>query len=165
MKANCRPRWTSEQVIQNLIDAHEGFAIWHCKNPDADQNSREIFKDDYRTYERAVVRAIRAGLVNHPLVRDWIAARRSVGDYDALRRLRRGFEAGMSPEIDAADCWIALEAHDLIERGLSVEGVRRKLVVKAARAPKEIKQVVLRRIRSKQNLHRRLAELGIRTGP
>jgi hypothetical protein len=153
-----------ETVIEKLTEAHRDFAHWHGKSPPTKAPGRTMLRDDYREYERAVGRAIRAGVTKHPLVADWIRARRSVGDYNALRRFRLGLEAGMEPEIDEADLWIALKAADLIDEGKSLEVIRGRLLGARVGAPKEIRPLIASRLGSKQNLQRRLGRLGIQAG-
>jgi hypothetical protein len=157
---NLRPRWTAGEVIQNLTDAQEQMARWHGKSSEDNAVTREMFRADYGMYEKAVGRAIRAGMRNLPIVAAWISGRRSIGDKQALRRLRLGLEAGMEREIDAADCWIAIQASDLIVR-MSLEAVRRRVLKKIATAPIEIRASIARRLHSKQTLQKRLAGLGI----
>lgn len=89
----------------------------------------EQFEFDKAEFDKAVERAIRAGLDDHPVVRDWIASARSVGDWAKLRAFRRRFETGIRQELKKDTFWILFEAADYLEEN-SVESTRRHLVRK-----------------------------------
>ncbi len=85
-----RPRWTQKQIIKQLVEAQKSFARYGAYNSRSggELSAREL-AEAYETYERAVIRAIRAGLVDHQ-------------DCDSLdrsspfsRRLRRIAEAAL----------------------------------------------------------------------
>lgn len=162
MRAILQSHRMASQIIDDLEDAFKKFSKWHGANP-TDPESRELFTDHYKAYESAVGRAIRAGLLDHPKVADWIRGRRSIGDRATLRRYRLGLEAGIAPPIDEADLWIACQASDLIDRGLSLEAIRRQLIRKSVSAPNSVRDQINRRLQSKQNLQKRLAGLGMST--
>jgi hypothetical protein len=156
-----------------------------------DREQRAAFDEDYLAFVRAVIRARRCGIgseenrsregrrnkMDSRIVRAWISGRRAIMDRDALHNLP-GDETDLPGEIDVADIWIALNAVPLIEEGRSLTEIRAALseLVDSAewpdwlgntRFPGEIdkmKAKVRKRLRTKQNLHERLAKLGIQTG-
>jgi hypothetical protein len=156
-------RWTHKQILKNLVEAQKSFGRWHRYNSRAgDQLSHREFAEAYEVYERAVIRAIGAGLVDHKIVAAWIRARRSVGDYEALRRLRRGLEIGMPRSIDEADLWLAMEAAVPLEDGHSLPEIWPLLLRKAEEAEANLRPKLRSRLREIRNLRRRLARMGIR---
>ena len=158
-----RPRWTQKQIIKQLVEAQKSFARYGAYNSRSggELSAREL-AEAYETYERAVIRAIRAGLVDHKIVAAWIAARRSVGDYDALRRRRCGLEDDMPDSIDEADLWLALEAAVPLEEGQSLPKIWPVLLRKAEDAEANLRPKLRSRLRSIRNLRRRLANMEIR---
>jgi hypothetical protein len=156
-------RWTHKQIIKQLVEVQKSFDLWGGYNSCSGDElcARELF-EAYKAYERAMVRAIRAGVVNHKIVAAWIAARRSVGDYDALRSLRCGLEVGMARGIDEADLWLALEVAALLEGGQSLPEIRPCLLRKMEDAGANLRPKLRSRLRSIRNLRRRLADMGIR---
>jgi hypothetical protein len=155
------PRWTDKQIITRLIEAQKSFDLWGGYNSrSGDELGARELAEAYEAYERVIIRAIRAGLVKHPIVAAWIAARRSVGDYDALRRLRCRLEVGMARRIDE-DLWLAMEATVLLEEGQSLPEVSRVLRCKAEDAAPNLRPKLRSRLRSIRNLRRRLADMEI----
>jgi hypothetical protein len=60
--------------------------------------------------------AARAGYWGHPLVQEWAAGRRSLGDREALRALKNkipGAAAGISVVLDPTDIWLRLLVEDI----------------------------------------------------
>lgn len=122
------PRWTREEILQNLAAAEADWSAWHGSDPSSLSEDRlDDFLSSWRKYERAIVRAIRAGISDHPAVKAWVAARRSVGDYASLRKLKAGLETGMRvgprldgqkglARLDEVDLWISANASRLVER-------------------------------------------------
>jgi hypothetical protein len=158
-----RLRWTHKQIIKQLVEAQKSFALWGEYNSRSgdELSARELF-EAYKAYERAIIRTLRAGLVKHKIVAAWIAARRSVGDYDALRRLRCGLENDMPDRIDEADLWLALEAATLLEGGLSPPEIQLVLLRKAADAKANLRAKLRSRLRYIGNLRRRPANMEMR---
>src|SRR2546430_1050099 len=143
--AKATPRWTIKQIVRKLNDADQQFLRWDGYSPDAKRPEElERFRADYLEYERAIGRAIRAGLVDHPKVAAWVSGRRSIGDRGGLRKFGCGFEAGIPRGIDEADLWIASKSADFIEGGMSLEQIRRKLLylAEAEPCPSSLKPIV-----------------------
>lgn len=103
----------------------------------ADRSGEQI-QEDWADHCDLVRRAIRAGLVEHHVVRAWIQGRRSLGERDELRQLRVGLEKGVNRPMSAADCWIAYHATDMTERGMTPEQIRRELANRLLIDPKGI---------------------------
>jgi hypothetical protein len=75
---------------------------WHDKSP-AELERDENFLLAYRDWERQMLRAVRAGLVDyHPAVYAFVQTRRSLGSGRLLRRARRGVEKGVG-QFDSED--------------------------------------------------------------
>src|SRR5205823_4980216 len=55
------------------------------------ENSHKL-TSAYQAYNEAVVEAIRMGLEDFPLVSEWIVSKRRQGDWDTLRKAKRGLE-------------------------------------------------------------------------
>jgi hypothetical protein len=155
-------RWTQKQLIELIDDAQRRFGGWHgYSSRRGDPVSHQEFADAYEDYEGAITRAIRAGLIDHKIVAAWIRARRSVGDYEALRTLRLGLEVGMPDSLDEEDFWIAMEAAGPLEDGQSLPEVQRALQDNAEKAEASLRPALRSRLRSTRNLRRRLASMGI----
>jgi hypothetical protein len=74
------------------------------KDKSLQQTDSEQFLEDTTEYNRAVTRAARAGLLNNKLIEDdpavraakeWVTVRQRLGNREALRKARRGFEGGV----------------------------------------------------------------------
>jgi len=82
--------------------------------------------------DRSIGKAVRAGIIKHPIVRDWLAARRSLGDREILRnrfranRVERGVDGPMREE----DFWVTIEGKLQAENKKGPEAIRRSLVHK-----------------------------------
>jgi hypothetical protein len=164
-----RHRYSEEQIFQELRDARDqlfqGFK-------DKDQEKRD--SDDY---SRLVGRAIRRGYMHLPEVKEFIAGQRSVNNYDWLRKFKIGLERDLNGEIDAADFWINMIAAELKNSGLSFGEIHRRLnrlvnapdfpgplfnndgkcwLVEGDHARAELQKAIRRRIRTEQNLHKRI---------
>ena len=142
---------------------------WEDISPE-DEIESDTQLDDQARYEKAQKRAIRGELCGHPIVRAWLAARRSLGDWDELRRLRLRLESGVDKPMSKADFWIVVEAQNFIDRGDGPEAVRRALIKKLKSetplewfdlSSEEIERLLDRLDCSRQNFHRWLKRLGI----
>lgn len=111
-------RWSREQISRQLKDAEK-----ECQLPLAEEDERAAQKN----YTRIVGRAIRAGMLDNPKVREWIEGQRTSGNYHALRKFKIGIEADVMPTASAPDVWIALQSADLIEKGNSLNDIREEL--------------------------------------
>lgn len=162
-----------ERALNDLDEALEEMGQWRGISP-ADEVEKNHQITDQAIYERALTRAVQAGLWRHPVVRAWLAARRSLGDRQALRRFRRGLERGVKKPMSKGDFWIAFEAHDLINQRRGPEAIRKALIKKLKDpkpedrkkweeyfdlAPKEIARLIRRLEYSRQNFHQRLKRL------
>lgn len=173
------PRWTVQQIRDNLAAAARQFRRWGGTNPyTMSGEDRGQFDQDHKELERAVIRSIRAGITNSRIVNSWIGAQRGLGAYDWLRKFKRGHETNLPGRIDEADVWIALNAVPLRDQGegLSLEEARKELLrlVDTAEWPPwlgkthwpgevdRLKSVVRGRLQTKQNLWQRLVDLDIR---
>jgi hypothetical protein len=66
--------------------------------------------------------AAKAGYTAHPLVQEWMAARRSLGEQEALRKLQKklpGVSAVTSPQLDLRDIWLRLAVEKIRADGNS----------------------------------------------
>ncbi len=117
-----------------LADAAEQMR--HSHGVPTDQKDREIYAADRAQYEKAIGRAIRAGQFEHPLVREWISERRSLGERDALRKFRMGLEGGAKRTMSKQNFWVAFEAgnlahpEDAAKKGERPEAILRALIRK-----------------------------------
>jgi len=131
VKKSGRPRRNREKAIQEL----EAVAASLKPLSGSGGENRELV-EALQEYDRAIRAAIRAGVIDHPLVVAWIHAKRSVKDWGALRELRMGLEKGAT-QWSAENAWIAQEAGDLMEAGTDVKEIQRALLqlVDDARKP------------------------------
>ena len=118
--------------------------------------------------EKALARAIRVGLWCHPVVKTWLAARRSLGERKKLRSFRLGLERDVKAPMSKEDFWIVFEAQGLIDQGYKPEAIRLGLTHKLKTekpqewfdlAPEEINGLIDRLQCSQQNFHRWLRRL------
>ena len=170
-----------ERVLRELEEAAEELRLWEDLAPEnedlAPENKvdKQHQLDDQTRYEKALIKAIRAKLWNHPIVRAWFAARRSLGDWDELRRYRLKLETGVDKPMSKEDFWLAFEAHDLIDDGHKPEAIRKILIKKLKDPepedwdkwrdyfdlrPKDVERLIARlQQHSQQNFHKWLKHL------
>src|SRR5262249_41922840 len=138
---------------------------------------REWSQANYDNFVKEVGRVIRAGILDHPYVVEWINGQRSVGNYRELRKLKRGIERDMAKPLDRADLWINFMAVYLIEDGCSFDELFPKLrrfmkakdfpgplfvfcdrcwLVEGENDRKTLIRTVASRLTSRSNLHKRL---------
>ena len=103
---------------------------WWSGNEPEDEEEKHHQQTDRLAYKRAITRAVRAGLWQHPVVREWLAARRSLGDWEGLRRFRLCLESGVTKTMSKADFWLAFEAGDLIDDGMRPKAICKILIDK-----------------------------------
>ncbi len=58
---------------------------------------------DQANYEKALMRVYRVGLSDHPVVQEWLAARRSLGERKKLRSFRLGLERDVKETMSKED--------------------------------------------------------------
>lgn len=171
------PTRKQERALSDLKFAAKQMRRWRNASAEEVEDRRQEFSQDLADYEKAVVRAIRAGLINHPDVRAWISAQRSLGEWDALRRFRLGLERGTRKMLSKQDFWIKFEAVPLTEQGKTPEQIHRSLRHKL-KFPKpedrkkredwiglnrkEIEDLADRLDCTRQNFHRLLVRLRIK---
>jgi hypothetical protein len=94
---------TDEPLIR-LSQAQEQLAHWQ----DKDWRDPALVRDTAE-FHRAVRAAFRSGHTDHPIVLEWLAGRRSLGDRSELRKLRNarsGLTAAVSKPLSFADFWL-----------------------------------------------------------
>lgn len=156
-----------ERAIEDLDAAMVEMQHWHDITP-GNQDEKNHQLTDLVNYEKALARAIRVGLSDHPVVQTWLAARRSLGDREELRRFRLGLERGVKKTMSKEDFWIVFEAQGFIDQGHGPEAIHRALIDKLKTenpqewfdlSPEETKQLADRLDCSQQNFHRWLRRL------
>ena len=116
-------------LIQDLEDAGKSMRRWGGRPTEKIEENRERYEEDRADFEMEISRAIRAGLVDHPLVREWIATQRSFGDWDALRKFKRQrLERSVRRTISKEYFWIIYKAIDLREEGKGLHEIRNNLI-------------------------------------
>ena len=118
-----------DRLVTDIKDAGEQMKQWAGASAARIFANLEMYKADDAQYEKAIGKAIRQGRFDIPQVRAWIAACRSVGDRETLRRykdqrLERGVKGGISKE----DLWLLYESHDLIDGKRGYKAIRRALI-------------------------------------
>ena len=158
-----------QRALKELEDAWEEVRQW-CGDDPQNESERKHQLADQARYKKAIMRTVRAELWHHPIVRAWLAARRSLGDWEELRRFRLGLEHGVKTPMSKDDFWVAFEAHDLIDRGDGPEAIRAALIDKLKSEkpqewfdlnPGEIARLIGRLDCSRQNFHQWLRRLKI----
>lgn len=94
--------------------------------------------------------AIGNDLTDEPAVKRWIDVRKVLGDWDALRRPRKGLEAGVKHPYTTEEFILITQVPALYKRLCSIEAVRRHLINTS-----KIKRI------KKQTFHEKLERLGI----
>jgi hypothetical protein len=84
---------SQRRTLEDLNDAIASMQRWHGQ-PYDELKEDELFQVAHRDYEKMMVRAIRAGLTEHPTVQEFIHVRRSIGSRKILRQARSGVEKG-----------------------------------------------------------------------
>lgn len=129
-------RHIAERRLQELEDAAQSMReLWgnvgaNKINEDMSNPAESVYLHDRQIFDKAVGLAIRAGLLDHPVVRNWIADHRSFGQWDELRRYKKSrLERGVKRSMSKNDLWLICHAPSLIsEEKYSVEQTRQSLV-------------------------------------
>jgi hypothetical protein len=95
---------------------------WAGLSSDQLECKLEEYYADWNEHEQTVRIAIRNGLAAHPTVIFWLEARRSLGDWLELRRLRLGLECGVST-VSRADFWVIFASNEWIWQGVKLEDI------------------------------------------
>lgn len=82
------------RALENLEDNLKSMERWHGKDH-AELSNDYLFLAAHEDYLKAMVRAIRADLTDHPAVQEFIHTRRSIGSWKTLRRAHSGAEKGV----------------------------------------------------------------------
>ena len=113
---------------ENLKDALDRLRDWDGAAPEKIEQDRETFDLCLADYEKAMIRAIRVGLTDHPAVKEWIAVHCALGDRKALRRAQSGVEKGVKRPMTRVNLWLANESRPLRDQGKEPEAIRRTLI-------------------------------------
>lgn len=125
-------------LLQDLEEAAEQMRRWGNLPIEKLEAEHKLFAADRAEYDRLIGRAIRAGLSKkHPYVREWLAGRRSLGEWDKLRKYRAGLERGVKRPMSKRDFWVVFHATPHIEKGKGYEEVRRALINELELVPPE----------------------------
>ena len=168
-----------DRVDSNLATAAEQMCQWGDVSADEIEKRRAMFDKNWADYERAVGRAIRAERFGNPYVQAWMAGRRSLRDWTALRKYRLGLERGVKKEISKEDFFVAFEAGGLIEwcrqnpqrKKYKPEAIRRSIINKLLISKPEhwfdLSESEAKKLRtrlkgmSRQNFHKLLRRLHV----
>ena len=150
------------RALENVKDTLERMMEWHGKTKEEIETDPCRFNLCYEDFKKAMIRAVRAGLADHPAVKPWVLAQRGIGNRKTLRRARSGVEKGMKPSLTDADVRLWGEIHDLAKEYEKLHGTKisqakaRKLLV----ARSLVGQSSFRR-RSRQYFHKLLKKLNL----
>ena len=162
-----------KRALNELEDAWEEVRQWYGDYPQ-DESERNYQLADQTRYNTSLRRAAWAGLWGHPILRAWLTARRSMGDWEELRRFRLGLERGVDKPMSKEDFWLAFERQRLIDDEHEPETIRKILIDNLKDPepedlerwrdyfdlhPEDIKSLVTRLERSRQNFHKWLKRL------
>jgi len=118
-----------ESARDELDDASDEMRQWRGISP-KDETEKQHQLGDQERYEDALTLAVRAELWQHPVVREWLAARRSLRDRDELRRFRQKLETGVKKPVSKEDFWLTFEVQDLIKNGQKPKAICKILIDK-----------------------------------
>ena len=131
LQAGDLTRQTKQHVIVlEFEEAAKAMARWGNKSACHIKENQEQYIEDRRDYEKAIGRAIRLGLLEFPDVKLWLADRRSLGERDILRKVKKGLETGTSRPLSKEGFWVKYHAIRLYEKGRKPEEIRRNLINK-----------------------------------
>ncbi|HEY4135794.1 MAG TPA: hypothetical protein VGO34_11325 [Alphaproteobacteria bacterium] len=140
---------TGEQDIRDsLQEAYDQLTHW--RTIPASGDNADAIQHDTTAFEKAVRRALGAGLLDVEVidgkrtirpVRDWIAGKRSVGDREWFRRIkgalpsrvRGSFKQDPLGKLSADDVWLTVHAPVLIDAGKPLTFVQKALTLKLRR--------------------------------
>lgn len=132
----------------------------------------EMFQADLRFLETSVEAAIRADVLDHPVVHDWISGKTSLGDWVWLRQFRVGLEKGVRRPRSNIDTLLSCEAATLLEeKWMGSTKVRWMLLEKLSQpdykppvwldiSEAELEEMKQRLKTSNQNFHKWLRRFG-----
>ena len=115
------------QLLDDLQQIESQMRRWALASMERIRQEQERYDADVAERDRIVGKAIRAGLTEHPFVIAWLAERRTFGQKDELRQFRAGLERGVKRMMSKADFYITFYASDLMDHGIGVEEIRRKV--------------------------------------
>ena len=105
---------SQRRALEDLEDVIESMQRWHGR-PYDELKDDELFQLAYRDWENMMIRAIRAGLTEHPSVQEFIHVRRGIGSRGTLRRARSGVEKGTVQQMHVKDIFLRQEIIQIID--------------------------------------------------
>ena len=115
------------RILDKLTEIEAQMRRWGGVSVKRIEAGLESYKTDLAARDRVVGKALRAGLFDHPFVRAWLTEKRSLGEYENLRRFRLGLERGVQRPMSNADFYIAFHASGLTSQGRGPEQIRVEL--------------------------------------
>ena len=163
-----------DQIIEDLDAAAERFGKrWGGRRlGEIPKDKWDLFQAHLSSLETAVKEAIRAGVLDHPVVEHWLEAKRSLGDWVWLRQFRSGLEKGVRRPWSNVNTLLSYEAATLLEeKRMSYTEVRWALLKKLGQpnykppdwldiSEAELEKMKRRLKTSNQNFHKWLRRVG-----
>ncbi|MBT3990521.1 MAG: hypothetical protein HOE97_08385 [Rhodospirillaceae bacterium] len=125
------PSPKQERALRALDEAIEDMneAGWLVESNLID--AEQIFLAENSNLARAVIKAMNADLLDHPLVRNWITNLKIFGEWDELRRFKRKrLEKEVKRPPSKEDFWLRFEAQSLLDEGIGPQKIRQLLLRK-----------------------------------
>lgn len=105
------------------------------QDEEMDEEERRYRRTAYRAYDKAILKAIRLGIRDHPLIQDWYAVTAGRGDRKTLRRPKMGLERGVEPPLPYAEAKLEVTIIDVYKTGKSLRKIHRTLQAQNAIRP------------------------------
>lgn len=103
---------------------------------DIDEEEERFLSAALARYEKTMLKAVRAGLSNYPLVKRWVGIRRALGQRQVLRRAKMGLERGVRSPFPKRSRWdVAPTVKELLEKGVTLRSAYRVLANQGRLAP------------------------------
>ena len=133
-----------DKILKDITEYLKRFQEEMFKKGQKHTEIAENIKLPYADYEKEMLKAIQAGLTAHPLVEEWVDARKAFGDWETLRKPRMGLERGVKRPHKIKDLkkiWEIIRLHE--EEGFSWSRTHKILLDKGL-IPQKSRQAFLR---------------------
>jgi len=105
------------------------------QDAEMDEAERRHRRTAYRALDKAILKAIRLGIRDHPLIQEWYAVTARRGDRETLRRAKIGLEKGVKPPLPYAEAKLEVTIIDLYKAGMHLQEIHRTLQAQHAMRP------------------------------
>jgi len=126
------PPLSHKQVdIISLLVGPEGSITYLNNYKGQNREKDERYQDLWEEHVKNITEAVRAGLIWHPLISEFVYTHKALGDKEYLRNIKRGWETGVKRPIKIEDVKFMLYLDKIVEyrqAGKTWKEIRRVLM-------------------------------------